>query len=301
MTTAALGVRRPSVDSLLQRILVPFAPLTRSTTGIVGAAGLGLLVAMSLIGPLIVPSPYVSDTGHIYESPSAAHVLGTDFAGRDNLALVVYGGADILLLAVVTGVLTTLIAAAIGAAGAYLGGRADRVLTGLTDIWLTVPRFILLIVIASVVRINSTVMLAVLITVFSWPALARLIRSQVLSLRRREFIEAAQLLDLGTPHIVARELLPNMMAFIVISLIGGMTQAIYAQTSLVFIGVIPLANNWGVLFSLAYNRNAMYDASAAWSLLAPMGAIVMLQLCLVLVARGLEESFNPRLRTERGR
>jgi peptide/nickel transport system permease protein len=196
-------------------------------------------------------------------------------------------------------VLTTALAASIGAAGAYFGGVVDTILTGITDIWLTVPRFILLIVIASVVKIDSTVGLATLIAVFSWPALARLIRSQVLSLKQREFVEAARLLDLGAPRIIFREMLPNMMAYIAVAMIGGMTQAIYAQTSLVFLGIVPLGNNWGVLFSLAYNRNAIYDPSAAWSLLAPMGAIVLFQLSLVLVARALEEAFNPRLRTER--
>lgn len=270
-----------------------------SRTGALGLAGVVLIALVSFVGPLVVPSPYVSDTTTIYESPSAAHLLGTDFAGRDNLALIVHGGADIVLLAVLAGLLTTLIAAAVGAAGAYFGGAIDTLLTGLTDVWLTVPRFILLIVIASIVRIDSTPALAALIALFSWPALARLIRSQVLSLTRREYIEAARLLDLGPRHIIVRELLPNMLAFISISMIGGMTQAIYAQTSLVFLGIVPLTNNWGVLFSLAYARNALYDPSAAWSLLAPMGAIVLFQLSLVLVARSLEEAFNPRLRTER--
>jgi len=296
---AAATTARSGPGTVRNAIATAVAPLGHSKAGLAGAVGIAVLLGASLVGPLVVPSPYVSDTAHIYEAPSAAHWLGTDFAGRDNLALVIYGGADILLLAVLAGILTTLVGAAVGAIGAYLGGRVDALLTGLTDVWLTVPRFILLIVIASVVRIDSTVTLAVLIAIFSWPALARLIRSQVLSLRRREFVEAAQLLDLGTPHIVSRELLPNMMAYIVISLIGGMTQAIYAQTSLVLLGVVPLASNWSVLFSLAYNRGALSDASAAWSLMAPMGAIVLLQLCLVLVARGLEEAFNPRLRTER--
>jgi peptide/nickel transport system permease protein len=273
--------------------------LARSRTGLVGLAGVVLIVGLSLCGPLVMASPYVSDVSRIYEGPSAAHWLGTDFAGRDNLALVIFGGADIILLAVATGVLTTALAASIGAAGAYFGGVVDTILTGITDIWLTVPRFILLIVIASVVKIDSTVGLATLIAVFSWPALARLIRSQVLSLKQREFVEAARLLDLGAPRIIFREMLPNMMAYIAVAMIGGMTQAIYAQTSLVFLGIVPLGNNWGVLFSLAYNRNAIYDPSAAWSLLAPMGAIVLFQLSLVLVARALEEAFNPRLRTER--
>jgi peptide/nickel transport system permease protein len=296
---AAATVRQTDSTSSSNILAAALAALGNSKASLAGAVGLGALIGTSLIGPLVAPSPYVSDVAHIYEAPSVAHWLGTDFAGRDNLALLVYGGADILLLAVLAGLLMTLIGVLVGAIGAYLGGKVDALLTGLTDIWLTVPRFILLIVISSVVRIDSTVTLAVLIAIFSWPALARLIRSQVLSLRRREFVEAAQLLDLGTAHIVGRELLPNMMAYVAISLITGMTQAIYTETMLVLLGTVPLTNNWSVLFSLAYNRGALSDAAASWSLVAPMGAIVLLQLFLVLVARGLEEAFNPRLRTER--
>jgi peptide/nickel transport system permease protein len=295
----AIPQRRFTTPRRLRGAAGALAVVTNSWTGLFGALGVATITAVSLLGPLLVPSPYDSDVAHIYEGPSAAHLLGTDFAGRDNLALVVYGGADILLLAFATGVLTVALSAAIGAASAYFGGKIDTILTGITDIWLTVPRFVLLIVIASVVKIDSTLALAALIALFSWPALARLIRSQVLSLKRREFVEAARLLDLGAAHIIAREMLPNMMAFIVVSVIGGMTQAIYAQTSLVFLGIVPLNNNWGVLFSLAYARNAIYDAQAAWSLLAPMGAIILLQVALVLLSRGLEEAFNPRLRTER--
>ncbi len=280
-------------------LLGPLAVFARTWTGALGLAGVVGLVVLSFLGPLIVQSPYVSDTMHIYEAPSLTHLLGTDFAGRDNLALAVYGGADIILLAVATGVMTTLLSATIGAAAAYFGGLTDSILTGLTDLWLTIPRFILLIVIASVVRIDSTLALAALLAFFSWPALARQIRAQVLSLKRREYVEAAVLLDLGAPHIIFREMLPNMMAFIAISTIGGMTQAIYAQTGLVFLGIVPLGNNWGVLFSLAYAKNAIYSAEAAWSLLVPIGAIVILQLSLVFVARALEEAFNPRLREER--
>ena len=295
----AIPERRFPTPRRLRGLTGALGVVGSSWTGRLGAIGVAAITVVSLLGPLLVTSPYQSDVAHIYEGPSAAHLLGTDFSGRDNVALLVYGGADILLLAFATGVLTVALSSAIGAAGAYFGGLVDTVLTGVTDIWLTVPRFVLLIVIASVVKIDSTLALAALIAAFSWPALARLIRAQVLSLKRREFVEAAQLLDLGAPHIIAREMLPNMMAFIVVSVIGGMTQAIYAQTSLVFLGIVPLNNNWGVLFSLAYSRNAIYDARAAWSLLAPMGAIILLQLSLVLLSRGLEEAFNPRLRTER--
>lgn len=295
----ALPQHRYSVPRPIRSIGSMVALVANSWTGVIGALGVGTIVLVSLLGPLVVPSPYVSDVEHIYEGPSALHLLGTDFSGRDNLALLVWGGADILLLAFVAAVVTVALSAAIGAGAAYFGGRIDTLLTGITDVWLTVPRFVLLIVIASVIHIDSTINLALLIAIFSWPALARLIRSQVLSLKRREFVEAARLLDLGAPHVIARELLPNMLAFIVVSVIGGMTQAIYTQTGLVFLGIVPLTNNWGVLFSLAYSRNAIYDMQAAWSLLSPMGAIILLQLSLVLLSRGLEEAFNPRLRTER--
>lgn len=288
----------PTARRTRPRLVRGLGVLTSTRTGILGSSLVVALVVMSFLGPFFIPSPYVSDVSQIYQPPSASHLLGTDFAGRDNLALIVYGGADIILLAVATGLLTTFIAAMIGAVAAYSGGIIDTILTGLTDIWLTIPRFILLVVIASLVRIDSTLALATLLALFSWPALARLIRSQVLSLKRREYIEAARLLDLGSPHIIGREMLPNMMSFIVISAIGGMTQAIYAQTGLVFLGIVPLGNNWGVLFSLAYAKNAMYSPTAAWSLLAPIGAIILFQLSLVLVARTLEEAFNPRLRAE---
>jgi peptide/nickel transport system permease protein len=293
---ATLAPGRDSILRPLGSIARATALVTSSRTGTIGLLGVVGMVVLSFAGPLILPSPYVSDVTLIYEGPSMSHWLGTDFAGRDNLALLIYGGADIIFLAAATGLLTTFLAVSIGAAAAYFGGKVDMLLTGATDIWLTVPRFILLIVLASILRIDSTLALATLIAVFSWPALARLIRAQVLSLTRRDYVEAARMLDLGAPHMIVRELLPNMIAFIAISLIGGMTQAIYMQTSLVFLGIVPLGNNWGVLFSLAYSRNALYDASAAWSLLAPMGAIILFQLFLVLLARALEEGFNPRLR-----
>ena len=167
---------------------------------------------------------------------------------------------------------------------------------GLTDIWLTIPRFILLVVIASLVRLENVVTLATFLALFGWPGLARQVRSQILSLRKREYVEAAQLLNLGTFHIIVREMLPNMLTFIAIALISAMTQAIYLQTGLVFLGAVPFGNNWGVMFTLAYAKNAQYNTSAAWSLLTPMGAIILFQLGLVLVSRALEEVFNPRLR-----
>lgn len=274
------------------------ARLALTPTALFGTALFALLVLVSFIGPLVVPLPQL-DATTISQPPSARHVLGTDYQGRDNLALLVRGGADMLVLALVAGTLTTLIAVTIGANSAYLGGRVDAVLMRVTDLWLTIPRFILLVVVASTWRVESTVSLAALIAVFSWPVLARQVRTYVLSIKEREYIEAARLLDLGVVHMIVRELLPNMAPFIVVTTIQSMTQAIYQQVGLAFLGILPLKDNWGLLFSVAYGQNAIYFADAAWSVLAPIGAICLLQLSLVMMARGYDETFNPRLRSQR--
>ncbi|PYE53866.1 ABC transporter permease [Deinococcus yavapaiensis] len=267
-------------------------------TALIGTTLFALLVVVSFLGALVVGAPQL-DATTISGPPSASHVLGTDYQGRDNLALLVRGGADMVLLALIAGTLTTLVAVTLGSASAYVGGRVDALLMRATDLWLTIPRFILLVVVASTWRVQSTVALAALIAVFSWPVLARQVRANVLSLKEREYIEAARLLDLGPVHMLLRELLPSMAPFIVVSTIQSMTQAIYQQVGLAFLGILPLRDNWGLLFSVAYGQNAIYFADAAWSVLAPIGAICLLQLSLVMMARGYEETFNPRLRSQR--
>lgn len=271
--------------------------LTRNKTGFLGFIMVIAIVLLAFVGPLVVPAETQAHLDQIYQGPSAAHVLGTDFQGRDNLVMLIHGGRDVVLVAFLAGLATTLLAVTVGAFSAFFGGRVDSLLMSITDIWLTVPRFILLLVVASIVKLDSVWALALFLAVFGWPGLARQVRAQVLSLRKREYVEAARLLNLGTPHIVFREMLPNMMSFIAIALIAAMTQAIYSQTGLVFLGAVPFGNNWGVMFSLAYAKNAIYQPAAAWSLISPIGAIVLFQLSLVLFSRSLEEIFNPRLRS----
>src|SRR5690606_1999641 len=145
----------------------------------------------------------------------------------------------------------------VGMLGAFGGGMVDKVAVRLTDLWLTVPRFVLLLVIASLFPVDSTVALAALIAVFGWPFLARQIRAQALSLRSREYVEAARLLQLRTGHILLRYLVPAIAPFVVISTIQAMTQSIYQQVGLAFFGLVPLEDNWGVLFSAAYRQNAI--------------------------------------------
>lgn len=263
--------------------------------GLLGIVGLVALILISIGAQIFIDKP-ATDVNAIAEAPSWHHILGTDFAGRDNLQLVLRGGWDMLKLAFVAGFLMSAIATLVGLLSAFSGGLVDKVLLTLTDLWLTVPRFVLLLVIASLFPVSSTITLAALIAVFEWPSLARQIRAQALSLRGREYVEAARLLQLRRSHILLRYLVPAIGPFITISTIQAMTTAIYQQVGLAFFGLVPLKDNWGVLFSVAYSQNALYLPAAAWSLFAPVGAICLLQFCLVLASRSLEQVFDPRLR-----
>jgi peptide/nickel transport system permease protein len=120
----------------------------------------------------------------------------------------------------------------------------------------------------------------------------------VLAIKQSDFIEAARVLDLGTRHIIFREVLPNMMSYITINFILAVTAAIGFQAALVFLGVVPLSGtNWGVMLQLANTRGAIFSKDSFWYIMAPVLAISLFQLTLVALERGLAEVFNPRLRS----
>jgi peptide/nickel transport system permease protein len=278
--------------------LKTFKILSRNKMGLFGFSMLVLIIFLSFFGPIIWPPETSANVAEINKGSSPQHWLGTDFQGQDNLRKVINGGRDIVTIALLTGGLSMLIAVVVGSFSAFIGGKVDSILMDLVNIWLTIPKFPLLAVLATVLALKDVVMLSVLMAILDWPALARQVRSQVLSLKKREYIEAATMLDLGTPRIIFRELLPNMMSFIAISTIFEMTHAVYQQTGLVFLGIVPYSSaNWGVMISAAERRGVLFNPQAAWSILAPMAAIVIFQLALVSFARSLDEVFNPRLRT----
>lgn len=286
------------ITGVLQESLKTFKILSRNKMGLFGFIMTILIILMSFLGPLIWPPEASANVAEINKGSSAQHWLGTDFQGQDNLRKVINGGKDIVIIALVTGVLSMLIAVAVGSFSAFIGGRVDGLLMDFVNIWLTIPKFPLLAVLATVLSLKDVVTLSVLMAILDWPALARQVRSQVLSLKNREYIEAASMLDLGTPRIIFRELLPNMMSFIAISTIFEMTHAIYQQTGLVFLGIVPYSSsNWGVMISAAERRGVLFNPQAAWGILAPIAAIIIFQLALVSFARSLDEVFNPRLRS----
>jgi peptide/nickel transport system permease protein len=266
----------------------------------VGAAGFALFlsfVLLAIFGPLLVAPETSSDVTQIYSAPSSSHWLGTDYGGHDVLKQIIRGGRSIMIVGALAALLSTAFAVTFGALAAFVGGWFDSLVLTITDVVLTIPYIILLGVLAAFVKLSSPYLLAFIIAAVSWPTLLRAVRAQVLSLKEREYIEAARVLDLGTPYILFREVIPNMMSYIVINFVIGMTSAIYGQIILYFLGLVPLAgDNWGLMINLAYTRGALFNAKSLWYILSPIAAISLLQLSLVMIARALEDILNPRLR-----
>jgi peptide/nickel transport system permease protein len=274
--------------------------LTYSKVGFLGFLGVIAIILLSYVGPLFVELDTRTKIDQIYLPPSSEYWLGTDHQGRDIWSHIVHGGSDVIYVGLVAATLSTFVAVAFGALSGFAGGWIDSVIMFITDVWLTIPNLPLLAVLAAFITIDNLTVLGVLLGALGWPVLLRAVRSQTLSLKERDFVEAARALDLGMWHIVFREIVPNMMSYILISFILAMTGAIYAQVALFLLGLINMpitGSNWGVMVSLAWVRGAIFFQDSVWYIMAPIIAIGLWQLSMVTMARSLELVFNPRLRS----
>lgn len=280
-------------------IIEPLRIIYRNKRAFVGFLILLGFLLMATVGPEVVhldPSYHYEKR---FQPPSLKHPLGTDYAGRDVFAQVVHGSRDVLFIAFLTALFTVLIAITIGIVSGLQGGLVDALLMLITNAVLTVPSFPVMIIFAAVFKVRNPVSLALLLSLWAWGGLARAIRSQILSLKEREFIEAARVLDLGLMHIVRSELLPNVMPFVVINFLTIMRNAITASVGLMLLGLIPFsAANWGMMLNLATRQSgAIYIPQGIYYVMAPMVAITLFQLGAVFFAHGLDEVLNPRLRS----
>jgi peptide/nickel transport system permease protein len=297
-TTGAESTGPSRLADFLYSLRIFMRNLTRNKVGFVGTLMIVGFIILAFVMPHFVPEA-TKDISRIYERPSREHPLGTDSQGKDIWAQIVHGGEDILIMAFLTGAIATFIGVTLGSLSAVVGGPLDSFLTALADIWLTIPRFPLLAVLAGLIQLDNTVTLALILAVLSWAGLYRAIRAQVYSIKERDYVEAAVALDLGLRHIIFSEILPNMVAYIAINFTLAMTAAIYAQVGLVFLGLVPLTRNWGVMINLAWTQGAIFFKDSIYFIMAPVTAIALFQLSIVWMSRSLEEIFNPRLRAGR--
>ena len=286
---------RGRLSSLYYNIIKPILANKRATVGLFILLG---FILMATIGPILVPLDLTMRWAERFKPPSLEHPLGTDYAGRDIFQQIVHGSRDVLTIAFLAALFAIAIAVTIGTLSGYLGGMVDYVLMGVTDIFLTIPQFPIMLMIAATIKVSDPVSFSAIIAIWMWAGLARAIRAEIISLRQKDFIEAAKVLDLGTGHIVFKELMPNILPYIVINFVTMMRVAITASVGIMFLGVAPLSvTHWGVMLNMAmFAYGAIYVPSGIHYALAPLLFIVLLEYGAVNLAHGLDEVFNPRLR-----
>jgi len=266
-----------------------------------GAVILLIFILVALFPGLIAHDQPNADAYTPHLGLSGAHLLGTTAYGQDMWAQLVFGTRNVLTIAFVVGLAATAIAVLVGIAAAYLGGLWDGSLSVITDVLLVIPLFPLLIVIAGYAHGGTTLVLIVVITATSWSYTARQLRAQALTLRSRDFLEAARVRGERKLYIIVVEVIPTMTSLIVASFLTNALYAVLFASSLQFIGLgDPNTVSWGTMLYWAQNNAALQDGQAMWAL-APGACIAALGAAFALLNYAFDEIGNPALRPVRRR
>jgi peptide/nickel transport system permease protein len=264
----------------------------RNKGAVFGLIVLMLVALLTALGPVIALHDPWDMVGMPFARPLAAQglLLGTDTLGRDILSGIVAGARVSLLIGVVSTVVALLIGVSIGAISGYFGGWVDAALMRFTELFQAIPSFALAIVLVAIFE-PSVQSIVVAIAVVSWPPVARLVRSEFLTLRQRDFVAAAQLAGQSTPRIILTQILPNAASPIVVMASLMVATAILLESSLSFLGLgDPSQMSWGYMVGSA--RTVLRQAW--WMAVFPGIAILLTVLALNLVGEGLNDGLNAR-------
>ncbi len=253
------------------------------------------LALVALLTPYLAPYDPAEQGADLvatrFQAPSAAHPMGTDRFGRDVLSRVLYGGRTSLAIGTLAIVIAITLGSLVGAVAGYARGWADVVAMRSVDLLLSFPRLVLLITIVALVP-PSLLVITVVLGLTGWMAVSRLVRGEVLSLREREFVQAARALGFSVPRILLRHILPNVASPIIVAATLGIGNTILVEASLSFLGlgVPPPAPSWGGM--VASGKDVMLDAP--WITLFPGLAIVLTVMSFNLIGDGLRDALDPR-------
>lgn len=292
---------------LFKRNLSAFwSTFRRNRMGMIGA----FLIATALLAAIFAPwlTPYEpsetirDENGRAltFAPPSVHPPLGTDDAGRDVWTQLIYGARISLMVGFLAGFLSMWVGSLLGMIAGYSGGRLDNLLMRTTDIFLVIPDLPLMIILVATIRqmnlhISSYTILILVIGLLYWTTSARLIRSQVLSIKERQFVARSRAIGASHVHIVRKHILPQVMPLIVANTVLIISTAILIESGLAFLGLgDPTRPSWGTMLNFAFDRNAVSNG-AWWFYLPPGLAIVWVTLGCVLLGNVLEELLNPRL------
>lgn len=268
--------------------------------------GLGitlLLIIVSILSPWLITlligdrDPMKAGSFPIFLDPNSENWLGTDRFGRDVLSMVLAALPVSLTVAFLAGLLSTTAGVVVGFISGYKGGRTDAFLRTMTDMLIVIPTLPLVIILAANTRSLGSVKLVLVLAVFSWPFAARVIRTQVMSLRERPYIELARISDVPDRSIIFGEILPNMAPFVAIGFAQASVGSAFALVGLTVIGLGPSGQmDLGRLISEALGYGVI-SMGKEIIFIAPVVCLILLFYGLALMSQGMEEFFNPRLRS----
>jgi peptide/nickel transport system permease protein len=260
--------------------------------------GLGLLVVftvLAIIGPHITPYPVRIQTCPVFAPPSSRHLLGCDDGGIDMLSLLIAGARVSMVVGFAATVVAIVIGGTIGIVAGYYGGAVDGILMRITDYFLVIPDVPLMIVLAALLG-QSLRNIILVIGILLWTSTARIIRSQVKSVRERVYVKRARSLGAGNVRIILRHILPQIAPLLIANTVLTVAIAVFDETALAFLGLgDPSAISWGSILEHAFERTAI--SSGAWWAFVPAGfAVALVIMGAYLFGQAIEDSLNPRLK-----
>jgi len=271
--------------------------LLKSPKFLIGFGLFMFLFLTAFIYPAVSPKDPLEMVGFMYESPSSTYLLGTDNFGRDVFVELIHGMKSSLIIGLISGIIATTIGITIGLFAGYKGGTTDNILNSITNIFLVIPPFIILILITVSLKSRSLLVMGLVLGITSWPWTARAVRAQSLSLRNREHVDIARLNGASTIEIIIREIMPYILSYIFMAFILQVATGILNEAGISMLGLGPsnivslgTMLSWALLFESV-------RSGAWWAFIPPAIAIALITFSLYLMNSGMDEIFNPQLRS----
>lgn len=274
-----------------------FRILIKSPKFMFGACMLLAMIGMVLIYPLFNRNDPLEMIALAYQPPDSKLLLGSDNFGRDLFLELIYGIRTSLQVGLIAGVFATVIGLVIGLASGYIGGMIDNMLTAITNIFIVIPSFVILILISVSIDSRSSFVTAVIIGITSWPWTARAVRAQTSSLRNRDHVNIAKISGYSTPRIIVSEILPYIASYVVMAFVLQTASGILSEASISMLGLGPyntislgIIMNWALVFEAPV-------AGAWWAFIPAAISIAIITFSLYMMNTGMDEIFNPKIRS----
>jgi peptide/nickel transport system permease protein len=271
--------------------------LLKSPKFVFGTSALFLMLALVLIYPMINRNDPLEMMALAFQPPDSKLLLGSDNFGRDLFLELMYGIRTSVRVGLIAGVCATAIGLIMGLAAGYIGGLVDNILTAVTNIFIVIPSFIILILISVSINSRSSLVTAIIIGITSWPWTARAVRAQTTSLRNRDHVNIAKISGHSTTRIIIFEILPYIASYVVMAFVLQTASGILSEASISMLGLGPyntislgIIMNWALIFEAPV-------AGAWWAFIPAAVSIAIITFSLYMMNTGMDEIFNPKIRS----